>query len=107
MRSCTAGLNVDDGIQVTSGCHLVGNTCDSNGTDNGAAGIHATGSSNRIDGNNMTGNTTGLAVDAEGNLIVRNSAAENGSNYGIVGGNKVGTITSDPTSAGPWDNFEF
>ncbi len=107
LRGCTATLNVDDGIQVTSGCHVVGNACDSNGTASGAAGVRATGAKNRIDANNVTGNGVGIAVETEGNLIVRNSARENGANYEIAEGNKVGPITDDPTTAGPWDNFEF
>jgi parallel beta-helix repeat protein len=107
VRACTSSLNVGDGIQVTSGCHVVGNTCDSNGAENGAAGVRATAARNRIDGNNVTGNGVGIAVETEGNLIVRNSARENGVSYEIAEGNKVGTITNDPTTAGPWANFEF
>jgi parallel beta-helix repeat protein len=107
VRACTSTLNVGDGIQVTSSCHVAGNTCDSNGAASGAAGVRATGARNRIDGNNVTGNAVGIAVEIEGNLIVRNSARENGVNYEIAEGNKVGPVTNDPTTAGPWANFEF
>ncbi|MFQ5805234.1 MAG: right-handed parallel beta-helix repeat-containing protein [Phycisphaerae bacterium] len=107
VRACTSGLNVDDGIQVTSGCHVVGNTCYSNGALNGAAGVRAIGADNRIDGNHVTNNSLGIDVDGEGNLIVRNSARENATNYDIVEGNKVGAITADPATAGPWSNFAF
>ena len=55
----------------------------------------------------MTDNDRGIDVDVTGNLIVKNSASGNTTNYDIAAGNKTGTISTDPTTAGPWDNFSF
>jgi len=103
IRSCTAQFNFSDGVVVTDNCHVSGNT----GDGNLAAGIHASGVANRIDGNHATGNLLGIDVDLGGNLVVRNSASGNGTNYSVVGGNHSGAIVADPTLAGPWDNFAF
>jgi parallel beta-helix repeat protein len=101
-------LNTGDGIRVRDGCKVIDNTCRYNGFLAGdGAGIHATSSGNRIEGNHVTDNDRGIDVDGADNLIVKNSAAGNTSEYDIVANNKVGTISTDPITAGPWDNFDF
>lgn len=129
----TAVGNDGFGINVTTGSTVSGNTVNANSGDgilvdqdnrvannscfgNGSAGIHATGSDNRIDGNTVTDNTgPGFDVDSGGNLIVRNSASGNGMNYAAVaGGNTVGEVL-DTTGVGgtitettsAWGNFSF
>ena len=62
---------------------------------------------NRIEGNHVTANDRGIDVDSSSNLIVKNSSKGNTTEYDIGGGNKVGTTSTDPTTAGPWDNFDF
>jgi len=66
-----------------------------------------TGGGNRIEGNNCTDNDRGIDVDVSTNLIVRNTCSGNTTNYEIVAGNAVGTITNTPVGVGPWDNFEL
>lgn len=107
IKDCTATLNQGDGIRVYLDSVVSGNACDSNGYNGDGAGIHATGSDNRIEGNNMTDNDRGLNVDIAGNLIVRNSASGNSLNYDIISGNDTGTIQTSPVGAGAWDNFSF
>ncbi|MHC4575495.1 MAG: hypothetical protein ACYS76_15445 [Planctomycetota bacterium] len=93
-------------------CLVISNNCVANGWGVGnGAGIHAddVGSDdNRIEGNHVTDNDRGIDVDGTGNIIIKNTASGNaGDDYDIVAGNKVGTISTDPTTAGPWDNFDF
>jgi parallel beta-helix repeat protein len=118
---CTAYFNGGDGIQVSSNCRLSDNTCTDNGQSGDGAGIHTTSDNNRLDGNNVTRNVQGLNVTFLGNLIIRNSASDNDTNYVIVANNKVGGIVSAPNSmaisgstggAGvgstdPWANFSY
>jgi hypothetical protein len=120
---CTARANTGDGIRLSGGSLARGNNCIDNGVGTGVgAGIHAaTNGNNRIEGNTVTGNDTGLDVDLGGNFIVRNTATDNTSNYEIAAGNAVGTIVATPASiaisgstggAGvgstdPWANFSF
>lgn len=90
---CSFSSNTLDGISVSSDCYVRGNTSDSNGigTDEGAA-IHVTGNDNRIEGNNCTDSDRGIAVDAAGNVIVRNTCSGNLTNWTIVANNVCGPI---------------
>jgi len=108
ITGCSANGNSNDGIQVGSDCYVVGNISTSNGAGvpDGAC-IHATGSDNRIDGNNVTDCDRGIDVDSLGNVIVRNSASGNGTQYDIVGGNDVGPIGTAAASTSPWANLSF
>ncbi len=104
----TARYNEGNGIVVYDDCMVTDNTCSENGYQDGdGAGIHAIGIYNHIERNNVTSNDRGIDVDDVNNLIVKNSAGGNTTEYDIVGGNKVGTISTDPTTAGPWDNFDL
>ena len=84
---------------------------------------HATSSDNRIEGNNVTDNDRGIQVGLNGNIIIRNTAAANTTNYDIVSRNVFGAIVdrtasvapavlgnSAASSAGttdPWANFSY
>jgi parallel beta-helix repeat protein len=103
ITNCTASGNTGDGIQTSGNCGIIGNTCDSNGaaTRNGA-GIHVTGSGNRIDSNHVLSNDRGIDVDVGGNLIIRNSARGNkfngagaSTNYVIAADNRYGDVQDD------------
>jgi parallel beta-helix repeat protein len=104
-------LNAGDGIEVRCCCLVTNNSSHSNGYHGNGAGIYATSSHNRIDGNNLGLNTDrgGIVVDLTGNIIVKNTAkgTQTIPAYDIADGNNVGTIGSDPTTAGPWDNFQY
>ena len=88
---------------------MVSNNCDSNGSGGDGAGIHvnATRSDNRIEGNNLIFNNTGMSVNDSGNLIIKNSASGNNTDYDIVAGNDVGPIGSAATATSPWANIQF
>lgn len=104
---CTARRNQYDGIEVENNCSVLNNTCDANGLNGAGHGILATGSGNRIDGNNVTGSIGGYGIEAgTGNIVIRNSARGNGSGqYNITGG-LVGPITNAIIDH-PWANYEF
>ena len=87
VSGCTASSNVGDGIEVSSDCTIVANVCDGNGFGTGdGAGIHVTGSDNRIEGNNVTDNDRGIDVDLPGSFITRNTASGNTKNWDVVVG---------------------
>jgi len=100
IEGCISRSNTLDGIECSSSCVVRGNACTSNGA--GAeigAGINATGSNNRIEGNNCTSNDFGIDIDTAGNVIVRNTCADNTQNFLIVADNIYGTI-ADRTAPG-------
>jgi parallel beta-helix repeat protein len=123
IHHCIARNNYGDGIRTSSDSVVEGNAADSNGIGTGGgAGIHVTSSDNRVEGNNVTDNDRGIDVDVSGNLVIRNSASGNTSNYEIVAGNAVGAIVvtaasvaisgngpfaSSLTSTDPWANFSY
>jgi parallel beta-helix repeat protein len=112
ISDCTVTRNTGDGIEVSQDCRVVNNTCEQSGRSTGSgAGIYVTGSDNRIEGNHMTDGDYGLLVGGTGNLIVKNTASGNSTEYSIASGNWTGPI--DTSSAGtitnmsPWVNFDF
>ena len=126
ISGCTANGNGASGIDVIQNSRVVDNICVGNATSGniGSAGISAKGlnGKNRIENNHVVDNVTaGIYVNQPRNLIMRNSASGNGTNYVIVSGNRVGPIVVPPTSpdisgsiggAGvgttdPWANFSF
>ena len=113
VRNCSARGNTGDVSGELSWWSLKGNTCESNGvgvvgtTD--PAGIRATGVANRIEANHVISNNIGIGVDAAGNLIIKNSAQGNSTNYDIALGNTAGPTlgTGDIVSDNPHANYEF
>jgi parallel beta-helix repeat protein len=101
----------------------VANICSSNGNFGDGAGIHATGSDNRIEGNKCTRADRGIDVDGTGSIIIKNTCSGNTTNYSIVANNRYGpiiNITAGGTAAvsgnsaadtsgttHPWANFAY
>ncbi len=65
-------------------------------------------------------NDRGIDVDGPSNIIIRNTASENATNYEIAANNKVGVIVIPPNSpaisgntggsgvgSNPWSNFSY
>ena len=129
VQNCSAVFNRGDGIRGTGDSSIVANVCANNGFSGGdGAGVHVTGGNNHIEGNNVTVNDRGIEVSAAGNLIIKNSARNNGAasagNYVIVADNRYGPIiddtatgsitangkgpfTSTLTTTDPWANFSY
>jgi parallel beta-helix repeat protein len=109
ITGCTVRGN-PTGINVGDDSRIVGNQCDQNLISVGT-GILVNGSDNRIDGNHVTDNAIGIDVNGVGNLIVRNTAAGNGTSYSIVANNNSAAIVVSPgigfASTAPWANFQY
>ncbi len=100
---CTVRLNAQDGIRVDTKCRVAGNTAEGNGTGNfGGAGIYATGTDNRIEGNNCLGADLGVYVTGTGNFVIKNSCSGNTTNWNVAAGNVcyVVSATTCPAIAG-------
>ncbi|TWT46100.1 hypothetical protein RAS1_25470 [Phycisphaerae bacterium RAS1] len=113
---CTAAGNGGDGFEVAGDCVVLNSNASGNGTaglTSSRAGIrvNSLGERTRIDGNNITGNVTGIEIQSAGNLVVRNSASGNSmANFMIVVGNTVGPIVNAGnigTSDRPHANYDY
>jgi hypothetical protein len=100
IQDCTLFQNVGNGIQITSGCKVIGNNCRENGFGAGSgAGIFAGNANgpggNRIEGNNCSDADFGIRVTSFHNFIVRNicSGSTTG-NWVLVANNYYGTIVN-------------
>jgi hypothetical protein len=109
VTSCTASANSNDGIEVNNLSRVEGNTCEENGVERAdGAGVHVTGRANRIDGNTVARNVRGIDIDLGGNLVVRNDATLNTTNFDIVAGNANANVESPPSNFilnRAWANF--
>ena len=101
---CVLVNNGGASIQVNS--NSVVQNCSLYSLSSGSLGIYVSGTSNRIQGNHISVDGTGMLVGSGGNLIVHNSSRGQ-SPYGIIPGNHVGPITNNPATAGPWSNFDL
>jgi hypothetical protein len=111
IRGCTSSQNRGDGIVVSSECVVAGNNSNNNFLARDAAGIRITGTDNSIKDNSMTANDWGLRVEVSGNLIIRNSAANNSINYFVTGASQaMGPVLAANQVAentNPHANFDF
>jgi parallel beta-helix repeat protein len=125
IRHCSARSNGRNGINCDEQSQVLENNCAENGTNpGGGAGIYVgSGQGSRVDGNAVVGNTRGIEVVTDRNLIVRNSCrTNNGHNYVIAAANRLAQIiipaanaaavdgdSAGPgfTSTDPWANFSY
>jgi parallel beta-helix repeat protein len=111
VTDCNVTENRGDGIRVGSDSVVANNNCDSNGIASGdGAGITVVGSDTRVDNNNVTDNDRGIHMTGAGNVIVRNTASGNTTNYQIAAGNtdaQVITPGAAFTTANPWANISY
>lgn len=96
ISDCTARINDLDGIRASGGCVIRDNLAISNGDSTTAgvigAGIHTTGTDNRIEGNNCTTNDRGIDVDSSASVILRNTCSGNAINWTLAANNVFGPI---------------
>ncbi len=81
--------NAMSGIAVDLGCLVRDNQC----AGNVMAGILATDSDNRIEGNNCRMGGRGIHVQGLGNIIIRNTCSGSAVNWDIAAGNKCLVIS--------------
>jgi parallel beta-helix repeat protein len=106
VRDSVAVLNRGHGFTAINASLLQGNTSIRNGWGGDAAGIYVSGDGNRIEGNHVKGNDRGIEVDGLDNVIVRNSATVNTTNYDIVAGNDIGPLGTAATATSAWANID-
>ncbi len=100
ITDCSAYANHGDGIRLSSNSIARSNICTTNGLDPGdGAGIHATSSDNRIEGNNCTANDRGIDVDNGGNFITRNICSGNTVNWDVAVTNLILVVQAAPAPA--------
>ena len=123
IKDCLVASNSWNGIAIVPGSdgsevidnEIAGNDTSGNAGGNGGDGaLVVQSSNNRIEGNNITGNSGNGIVIPSGapyitdynNIVIRNSVIGFGANnYIIVSGNDVGPIGIASTSASPWANI--
>lgn len=99
IKNCTIQYNDGDGIIVSAECDIRNNQVRGNGYSSGdGAGIRVTGTGNSISDNVLQSNDRGLEVEAADNLIVRNHARNNDTNWVIAAGNAI--LVEAVTTAG-------
>jgi parallel beta-helix repeat protein len=110
VMNCVALENGKHGIHIKEKSQVEGNT---SGNHASGAGIYVEGSNNRIEGNSVSDNLTGIALEpgqATGNLVVRNVASGNSNNLPQISNNAFGPVVTagDGTivSMSPWANFD-
>ena len=112
VRDCTVTGNTQDGIRTATRCRVDHNLCTGNGNGGDGAGIHVVGNECRIEENQVQGNDRGIDVDFGQNIILKNTASGNSTNYDIGVGNAYGPIVAAADNiatltngANPWANF--
>jgi hypothetical protein len=98
IRGCTTYRNHGAGIVVGSLCSVIGNTCNENGPSTGnGPGIFSASFNNRIEGNTLQFNDTGIRLTNFPNVVIRNVSRNNG--WTIAAGNHVAPMVTMVTMA--------
>ena len=105
IRGCTVNNNRRAGIRVSGDkAVVIGNTCNDNGQGLVGHGIFVDGNfGSRVEGNYCAGNDIGIQTTGASEVVIRNLASGNGTNYMINGG----IVATDLATASPWANLEF
>ncbi|MCW1914150.1 right-handed parallel beta-helix repeat-containing protein [Luteolibacter sp. GHJ8] len=98
IRGCTTYRNHGAGIVVGSLCSVIGNTCNENGPSTGnGPGIFSASFNNRIEGNTLQFNDTGIRLTSFPNVVIRNVSRNNG--WTIAAGNRVAPMVTMAATA--------
>jgi parallel beta-helix repeat protein len=107
---CTANGNNQDGIRFGGDCVILENYASANGQGsvfNGAAGIRALDAGNRIEGNQARNNKgAGISANA-GDVVIRNTAGANTTNFNPSSGTNFGPLQSPSTATSAMANIVF
>lgn len=106
ISGCHATGNSAKGIYLSGKCLALNNSCTGNDI-----GLYANNAANRIEANHVSDNTTaGIWVAFDNNIIVRNTARGNGTNYNIAASEYAQIITNPGNNfsvTNPWANFAY
>jgi parallel beta-helix repeat protein len=106
VKNCSASENQKSGIVVGGDSVLLENHASHNGRGVAAAGIDTSGGGGtRIEANQVRDNTgTGILASA-GDIVIRNSAGNNTTNYNPSSGTNFAPVQSPSTATNPLANF--
>jgi hypothetical protein len=108
VEECSISNNSGGGVIAGANMKVLNNNLFSNG---GPGNLQITGNYGRIEGNHSTGGGRGFKIDGLANLVIRNSAGGNSTNYSIVANNIAGPfVTSSAnlaTNSNPHANYDF
>jgi hypothetical protein len=104
---CTVRTQGQNCILVSDQCFVHHNNCVGTGPGGSVAGIHATGTLNRIEGNQVSGTGTGFKLDSAKNFTLGNVSFSNGTGYSIVAGNYTCTIVTTEAAMNVATNSNF
>ena len=96
VSNCNVSSNTQCGISVAGGCLVLESNVYST-----RVGIRATASRNRIDGNHITQNDTGVELQGTENFLFRCTFANNTTNLDVIGGgtHQIGEFTGSVVAA--------
>jgi parallel beta-helix repeat protein len=109
IRDNTCVSNFEHGIVVADRSRVTGNHCASNGSFAGGfsgAGISVVGDRSTLDQNSISNNDDGIMIVGNSNVVVRNIASVNTTNYNITGLNDVGPLGLAASLTSPWGNID-
>jgi hypothetical protein len=107
VSNCTANDNQNDGIRVGGDSIVRECHASHNGQGVSAAGIRALGTGSRIDGNQVRDNNGTGILASTGDIIVRNTAGGNTTQYSPSSGSNFAPIQTPATATNPMANISF
>lgn len=99
VERCVVSESSANGLVLNGPAFAIGNTLVDNPT-----GILLNNTGSRIDGNDVSGGTTGIHASAGANTIVRNTVRGAGTPFNLAPGNLAGPVETS-ISDHPWANF--
>lgn len=99
VQGCTTLFNSVHGLSCSGSNVILSNNMANNGLNGTTgAGIFASGTDNRIEGNNCINADFGIRVDGASNMLLRNTVSSNTTNWSIAAGN-VFLVVQAPATA--------
>lgn len=108
VSGCTAARNGISGIEARGDSVVIGNRSNSNGLQLAfGAGIQLFGSGSRVEGNHTRDNVGFGIRTSTGDVVIRNTAGANGTNYEPASGPNFGPLQNAATATSPTANHQY
>jgi hypothetical protein len=107
VSNCTANDNQSDGIRVGGDSIVRECHASHNGKGGSAAGIRTLGAGSRIDGNQVRDNVGTGILAGSSDVVIRNSAGGNTTQYSPSSGSNFAPIQTPATATNPMANISF